>query len=232
MVEFLADVLAWLADAAHWQGPRGIPVRLAEHIVMSVVPMAFALSLALPVGVFIGHTGRGAAVTINIANIGRALPSLAIIVGVLPFALRAGWGLGFWPTVASLTVLAMPPIVINTHAGFRGVDRELIEAARGMGMRPWQLVARVELPMAAPILLAGVRIAAVQVVATATLGAVVASGGLGRYIIDGIARRDHPEVFVGAVLVVLLSLTTELAFNVVQRLMVSPGIRGAEMQPA
>lgn len=230
-MEFLADVASWLADAAHWEGPRGIPVRIGEHILMSVVPMAFALAVALPVGVFIGHTGRGAAATINIANIGRALPSLAIIVGVLPFALRAGWGLGFWPTVAALTVLALPPIIINTYTGFRGVDRELLDAARGMGMHSWQLITRVELPMAAPVLLAGVRIAAVQVVATATLGAVVASGGLGRYIIDGIARRDHPEVFVGALLVVLLSLTTELGFNAFQRLMVSPGIREAEVQP-
>lgn len=231
-MDFLAEVLAWLADPSHWQGPRGVPVRLAEHMLLSAVPMVFALSIALPIAIFVGHTGRGAAAAINIANIGRALPSLAIIVGVLPFALRAGWGLGFWPTVVALTVLAMPPIVINTHAGFRGVDRELVEAARGVGMDSWQLVVRVELPMAAPVMLAGIRIAAVQVVATATLGAVVAGGGLGRYIIDGIARRDHPEVFVGAILVVVVSLATELAFNVVQRVAVSPGIREVEPQPA
>lgn len=228
----MAEVLAWLADPFHWQGAQGVPTRLAEHMVLSAVPMVFALSVALPIGVFVGHTGRGAAAAINIANIGRALPSLAIIVGVLPFALGAGWGLGFWPTVVALTVLAMPPIVINTHAGFRGVDRELVEAARGLGMHSWQLVVRVELPMAAPVVLAGIRIAAVQVVATATLGAVVAGGGLGRYIIDGIARRDHPEVFVGAILVVAVSLATELAFNVGQRMLVSPGIREVKPRPA
>lgn len=231
-VEFGGEVLAWLGDPAHWQGSRGVPVRLAEHVLLSAVPLLFALSVALPVGIFIGHTGRGAETAINVANIGRALPSLAIIVGILPFALRAGWGLGFWPTVAALTVLAMPPIVINTHAGFREVDRELIEAARGLGMNGWQLVGGVELPMAAPVMLAGIRIAAVQVVATATLGAVVAGGGLGRYIIDGIARRDHPEVFAGALLVVMLSLGTELAFNVGHRLVVSPGLRGVEPRPA
>lgn len=231
-MEFLADVAAWLADPTNWQGSRGVPVRVSEHLIVSVVPLAIALSLALPVGIVVGHTGRGAGIAINVANIGRALPSLAVIVGVLPFALRAGLGLGFWPTVVALTVLAMPPIIVNAYAGLRGVDRELVEAARGLGMSGWQVVVRVELPMAMPVLLAGIRIAAVQVVATATLGAVIAGGGLGRYIIDGIARRDHPEVFVGAVLVVGMSLATEAGFGLLQRLAVSPGIRAAASSAA
>jgi len=225
-MEFMADVVFWLADASHWQGPRGVPTRIVEHLAVSAVPLGVAVSAALPLGIVIGHTGRGAAVAINAANIGRALPSLAIIVGILPFALRAGLGLGFWPTVVALTVLALPPIVTNTYAGLRGVDREFVDAARGMGMDAWQVITRVELPLAAPVVLTGIRIAAVQVVATASLGAVIAGGGLGRFIIDGIARRDHPEVFVGAVLVVLLSLGTEATFTAFERLAVSPGLRG------
>lgn len=227
-MDFFAAVLAWFADPGNWRGGGGIPTRVGEHLVLSAVSLAAALTLALPAGVVIGHTGRGAVLAINVANIGRALPSLAVIVAVLPFALRAGLGLGFWPTVVALTVLAIPPIVTNTYVGMRDVDADVREAGRAMGMHAWQLIARVELPIAAAVILTGIRLAAVQVVATATLGAVIAGGGLGRYIIDGIARRDHPEVFAGAVLVVLLAFATEFAFTLLQRVAEPAGLRSDE----
>ena len=171
-------------------------------------------------GLYIGHTGRGALLAVNLSNIGRALPSLGILGIFLPITAGLGLGFGVPPTVIALFALAIPPIVTNTFTGIQEVDRELIEAGRGMGMRERE-------PLAMPIVLAGLRTSAVQVVATATLGAVLGTGGLGRYIIDGIKQQDDPRLFVGAVIVALLAIATELAFAALQRAAVSPGIRAA-----
>lgn len=224
---FLGSVVAWLLDASHWMGIDGIPNRVVEHLLLSAIPVAVAALVALPLGLYIGHTGRGALVVVSIANIGRALPSLGIMGIALLFTAGLGFGFGEPALLIALFALAVPPMVTNAFVGLRAVDRDLIEAARGMGMRELQLLMRVELPLALPVLLAGVRIAAVQVVATASLGAVIATGGLGRFIIDGIANKDYPEVFVGAVLTALLSVATEVAFAVAQRAVTSPGLRHA-----
>jgi osmoprotectant transport system permease protein len=219
-VDFLADVLAWFATADHWRGTSGIPHRAAEHVVMSAAAVAAAAALALPAGIWLGHLGRGGALAVNVANVGRAVPSFAILV----LAAQA-FGIGARPAFVALVALAVPPMVTNAFVGMREVDADVRESAVGMGMRPREVLLRVELPVALPLVLAGVRTAAVQVVATATLAALVAWGGLGRYIVDGLAQRDFVQVFAGAVLVASLSMATELALAGVQRLVVPAGLR-------
>ncbi len=216
---------AWLASPAHWQGTDGIPVRLAEHLALFGSALAIAALLALPVGLWLGHTGRHAQLVINCLNVGRALPSLAILAFALPVAFWLGLGLGFWPTVLMLVPLGVPLIVINSYVAIRSVDREVVEIAWGTGMHGWEVFREVELPLAAPIILAGVRNAAVTIVATATLGALVASGGLGRYIVDGLARQETGRLVTGALLVALLSIATEAAFDVLERMVVPSSVR-------
>jgi osmoprotectant transport system permease protein len=231
-MEFLAEVVGWFTDPGNWSGDDGVPVRVAEHLLLSGVPLAVALLVGVPLGTWIGHTGRGATAVINVANLGRAVPSLAILVIAFQLVLPPLVGAGVRreaPEVATgiaMIALAVPPLVTNTYVGIADLDRELIEAGRGMGMRGIQLLRGVELPLALPVVLAGARTAAVQVVATATLGAVIGTGGLGRYIVDGIAQRRYPEVFAGALLVALTSIATELVFTWLQRRAVSPGLRG------
>jgi osmoprotectant transport system permease protein len=214
------QAVAWLTDPAHWQGSDGIPIRLLEHIELCIAATALAILVGLPLGLAIGHTGRGGVLVVSIANLGRAIPSLALLVAFLPIL-----GLGFRTTLVALILLAIPPIVTNGYTGIRGVDRDLVEAARGMGMRSLQVLWQVELPPALPVILAGIRTAAVQVVATATLGAIIAGGGLGRYIVDGFALRDIGQIVGGATLVALLAISTELLFAILERLLVSPGVR-------
>ena len=216
-MEFLGSVAAWFADPAHWSGDDGIPTRVWEHVQLAGLSVAVAAAVALPVGLFLGHTGRGAFAAINVANLGRALPSLALLAIALPVSFALGLGLGFWPTFLALVPLALPPILTNTFVAVRGVDRDTIEAARGMGLRESQILRQVELPLALPLILGGVRTAAVNVVATATLGALVAGGALGRYIVDGLALQEYDRLFAGALLVALLAIVTEATFGIFAR---------------
>jgi osmoprotectant transport system permease protein len=176
--------------------------------------------VALPVGIILGHLDRGGALAINLANVGRAIPSFAILVLATQIV-----GIGATPAFCALVALAAPPMVTNSFVGVREVDREVRESARGMGMTGRQVLARVELPIAMPLIMAGLRTAAVQVVATATLAALVAWGGLGRYIVDGLAQRDFVQLFAGAVLVAAVSVLTELTLGGLQRLIVPKGLR-------
>ena len=216
-MEFLGSVAGWFADPAHWSGDDGIPTRVWEHVQLAGLSVAVAAAVALPVGLFLGHTGRGAFAAINVANLGRALPSLALLAIALPVSFALGLGLGFWPTFLALVPLALPPILTNTFVAVRGVDRDTIEAARGMGLRESQILRQVELPLALPLILGGVRTAAVNVVATATLGALVAGGALGRYIVDGLALQEYDRLFAGALLVALLAIVTEATFGIFAR---------------
>ncbi|NJD28668.1 MAG: ABC transporter permease [Chloroflexi bacterium] len=219
--------LAWLGDPAHWAGPAGIPTRLLEHVALSGAALLVAMAIAIPAGVVIGHTGRGLALGANLANVGRALPSLAVIGIVLPITAAIDPQAGFkvYPTLVAMVVLAIPPILVNTQTGLRSVDREIVEAARAMGMRPRQVIGRVELPLALPAIVAGLRSAAVQVVATATLGAIFGGGGLGRYLVEGIAQRNEGMIFGGVVLVAGLALAVEGVFVGGERALRSPGLR-------
>jgi osmoprotectant transport system permease protein len=224
-VDVLGDLIRWLTAPEQWSGPAGIPVRTLQHLWYSLLATGLAAAIALPIGVTIGHLGRGGLLVINLSNLGRALPSLGIIILVFTLV-----GFGVVPVLVALTALAIPPIVTNSYVGMRSVDRDVREAAEGMGMTGWQVLWRVELPVAMPLIMAGIRTSAVQVVATATLAAFVGLGGLGRYLIDGFAQRDLPQVLGGAVLVAALSLLTELVLGRVQALVVSKGLaeRSAE----
>lgn len=221
----LLDAFRWLADPAHYQGDDAVQSRILEHVELSGLAVLVACAVALPIGLYLGHTGRLGFIAVNVANVGRALPSLALLALALPIAFALGLGLGFWPTLIALVPLAIPPLLTNSYVAVRGVDRDVIEAARGMGLSEGGILRRIELPLGLPLILAGARTAAVNVVATATLGALVAGGGLGRYIVDGLALQEYDRLFVGALLVALLAIAVEVAFSTFERLATSPGIR-------
>ncbi len=217
---FLAEAVQWFTDPAHWSGSDGIPTRLVEHVHLSAESVALGALVALPIGIALGHYGRFGNVAMNISNVGRAVPSFGILV--IAFQI---FGLGDLPIVLALTALAIPPMVTNSYVALREVDPDVKEAARGMGYRDLAQLMRVELPLAVPLVMAGVRTSAVQVVATATLAALIAGGGFGRYIVDGIAQQIYTKTFAGAILVALLALATELALSGLERLLVPRGIR-------
>ncbi|MGZ8585998.1 MAG: ABC transporter permease, partial [Actinomycetota bacterium] len=177
-------VWAWLTDAANWSGSSGIPARILEHLEISGTAMLIAVAVAIPAGLAIGHTRRGEFVAVQIANLGRAIPSFAILSIAYQLVLRFSPSLafGFVPTVVAMVFLAVPPILTNTYVGVQQVEPDAVEAARGMGMTGMQTLRSLEVPLAAPLIVTGCRTAAVQVVATATLAALIAGGGLGRFI--------------------------------------------------
>ena len=224
-MRLLGDVGAWFADPAHYRGGDAIQLRILEHIELSGLAVLVGAAIALPIGLYLGHTGRLAFIAVNVANVGRALPSLALLALALPIAFRLGLGLGFWPTLIALVPLAIPPILTNSYVAVRAVDRDIIEAARGMGLGEMGILRRIEIPLALPLVLSGLRTAAVNVIATATLGALVAGGGLGRYIVDGIGLQEYDRLFAGALLVALLAIAVEVMFGAFERLATSPGIR-------
>ncbi|HXG26212.1 MAG TPA: ABC transporter permease [Candidatus Binatia bacterium] len=233
-MNLVTDTIAWLLDLASWAGPMGILVRLWEHIAYSTVSMLVAMAIAIPAGIWIGHTGRLASFGANVANFGRALPSLAVIGLVLPITAAIDPQAGFkvYPTIVAMILLAIPPILINTQTGVAEVDRDLVEAARAMGLTEPQVVRRLELPLAVQPILAGLRSASVQVIATATIGAIFGGGGLGGFLIEGMAQRDAGKTFGGVVLVAVLALLVEGAFVLLQRLIRSPGLARMEASRA
>ncbi|CAN5176557.1 ABC transporter permease [soil metagenome] len=228
-MDFLHDVFVWFNDPQNWEGRRGILHQLYEHVRLSGVAIIAAMALALPVAVWLGHKRRFGTVAMNVSNIGRAIPSFAILViGTQVFGLQRVPIIGSLTTFIALVALAVPPLVTNGYVAVAEVDSDIRDSARGMGMSDRQLLWRVELPLAVPLLMAGVRTAAVQVVATATIAAFVGADGLGRFIIDGNATRDEVEIFAGAFLVAVLSLATEGILAAIQVLLTPKGLRGAE----
>ncbi|MEU8683814.1 ABC transporter permease [Streptomyces sp. NPDC048611] len=214
MLELLKNLAAWLTSPAQWSGPEGIAVRVMEHLEYSVLATLAAAVIALPVGLLIGHTGRGAFLAVNLASFGRALPT----VGLVTLVFLAG-GLSVWPVYVSLVALAVPVIITNTYAGMAAVDPEVRDAAKGVGLRGRQVLWQVELPLALPLIMTGIRLATVQVVATATIAAYVSFGGLGRYVFDGLAQRDLVQVLGGAALVAVLAVAADLALGGLTRLL-------------
>nr|WP_221374071.1 ABC transporter permease subunit [Actinoplanes polyasparticus] len=214
--------LSYLFDAAHWDlGASGsIPQLLLSHLWYVILALAIGTVIALPVGLYIGHTGRGSFIAINAGNAGRSLPTLGLLMLMVTLL-----GLGLLPVLIALTVLVIPPILTSAYAGLRSLDPQVVDAARGVGMRPWQVLTRVELPMALPVLMSGFRSATLQVVATATVAAAVGLGGLGRLLIDGLAVNDYSRVLAGAIVVAVLAVLLDLVLAFAQRWIVSPGLR-------
>jgi osmoprotectant transport system permease protein len=214
-----SSLAAWFADSAHWHGPGGVPARTLQHLGYTALTMLFALIISLPIGAVVGHTGRGGVAVVGVANGLRALPSL----GILTIVVLIG-GLGLAPPILALTLLAIPPVLAGTYAGIRAVDPAVVDAARGVGMREWEVLLKVEVPNALPLIFGGIRSAALQVIATATIAAYVSLGGLGRYVIDGYAQLDFSQMLAGALLVAVLAIIVGLVLVSVQRLVVSPGL--------
>ncbi len=225
-MDLIGATAAWLSDPAHWQGANGIPSRLFEHVALSGGSLALATLVALPLGLWIGHTGRISWLVVTSANAWRALPSFAVIGLLVPFTtvLDANLGFTLYPTLVAMVVLAGPPILVNAYQGVADVDTDLVEAARAMGMKERQILLGVEMPIALPVLATGIRSAAVQVIATATLGSAFGFGGLGRFIVLGDANKDNGELFGGVVLVAALALTTLGLFLLLERRLVSAGL--------
>lgn len=220
-IGIFAQTMNWFTNPESWQGGSGIPMRAAEHVYYVLVSMAIAMLIALPLGIGLGHIGRGGLLAINVSNIGRAVPEFGVVI--LVFLLV---GYGDIPILVALVALGVPPIVTNSYVGMRSVDPDIREGARGVGMTGWQSLWQVELPIALPVIMAGIRTSAVQVMSTATLAAYVGLGGLGRYLIDGLATREMAQVVGGAIVVALLAIAIEAILAMVQKQIVSEGISG------
>ncbi len=230
-MELLTDVLAWLSQPDRWSftDPRGVPYRTIEHLWVSVVATVLAVAIAVPPALSLAHRRRAEAMASAVVNLGRAIPSFGLIVLFWLLATRLPWlGTQFWPLVAALVALALPPIFTNTYTAVREVDAATVEAARGMGYSERQVLREIELPLASPVMLAGVRLAFVQVVATTAIGAIVTNGGgLGRFIVDGFAtgRAGQAQVLAGAILLGALTLLAEAGFGVLERRAIPAGVR-------
>jgi osmoprotectant transport system permease protein len=221
LIDFLRQ---FFSDPRFQNGYDGYWQRIGEHCWYSLIAFACAAAIALPLAFLTGHLGRGDGPIAALAAVGRAMPSLGLIVLL---AVKIGV-FSFYAALIPLVALAVPPILLTTHEGLRAVDRAVVDAARGMGMRPLQILLRVEIPSALPLILSGLRTAAVQVVATTTIAAVISFGGLGRYVVDGLSQYQYYQVVGGGFLVVMLSIATLLLFAVLSRLLVSPGLRSGQ----
>lgn len=220
------EVKTFLSDPATWSGPDSIPVRLWEHIWISVVAVVVAGALVLPLAVWLGHVRRGSGIASTVVNVGRAVPSFGILAVSFLILVQMGAGVGEpWAVLVALIALAAPPLFTNTVTAIQSVEAATVEAARGMGLTGKEVLSGVELPLSMPLVMEGLRIATVQVIATATLGALVAWGGLGRYIVDGFARQDMGRLMVGAILVGLLAIAAELGLGSMQRSVAPRGTR-------
>ena len=209
----VSETADWLVESSHWSGVDGIPHRLLEHVGYTGLTVALGMAVALPLGLWIGHTGRLRSAALATTGALRALPTLGLLTLVVLFS-----GIGLLAPVLALTVLAIPPLLAGAYAGLESVDRDTIDAARAQGMTEWQILTKVEIPLALPIIVGGIRSATLQVVATATVAAYVGLGGLGRFIIDGQAVQDYPQMLSGAVLIVVLALVLDGGFALAQRL--------------
>ncbi|MGE3441414.1 MAG: ABC transporter permease [Acidimicrobiia bacterium] len=221
----VGDVWDWFTTTSRFRGSSGVPHRLYEHVQLSFWTMAIAVVVSLPLALWLGHLRRGGALAVNLANLGRAVPSY----GLLVFGVQI-WGIGLISGLPkaglfALVLLAVPPLVTNAYVGMSGVPDDVRDSARGMGMTGWQSFREVELPIALPFVMTGLRISTLQVIATATIAAFVGVGGLGRYIVDGYAVQDYPQVFAGALLVALLALLAEFGLTAIERIVTSQGLR-------
>ncbi len=219
MTDILA-AFAWIADPANWAGPGGIPARTGEHILYSLLTLLLAAVIALPIGFAIGHTGRFRGLAVGVSGALRALPTLGLVI----YLALITTNLTIVPPLIALTILAIPPVLAGAYSGVQSVDRAPIDAARSIGMTGWQVFAKVELPLALPLVIGGLRSGALQVIATWTVAAILPVGGLGRFLIDGIAVQNYPEMLGGSIIVIALALVSDGLFAITQRLVVPRGV--------
>jgi osmoprotectant transport system permease protein len=226
----IGNIIDWLTASEHWSGPEAIPTRSWEHLNYSLIALVIAVLIALPVGLLIGHTGKGTAAVAGLANSLRALPTIGLliffVVLISPHIHGKGDAAYLIPTEIVLVLLAIPSILSNTFAGVQNVDPAARDAASGMGMTGSQVLFKVELPCALPLIMSGIRSATLQVIATTTIAAYVSLGGLGRYVFDGQSQQDYPQMASGAVLVAVLAMSADFILAMLQRVIVSRGISG------
>jgi osmoprotectant transport system permease protein len=219
-VNLFLDAFAWLTDPANWTGPQGIGARLVFQLVFSLAVVVGATLIALPIGILIGHTGRGREPAVVVSGALRALPTLGLLT------LLALWlGLNVGAPYLALMVLAIPSVLAGAYSGIGGVDRATVDAARAMGMTELQIALRVELPLGLPTIIGGIRAAVLQVIATATLAAYIGAGGLGTYIFLGLKTSDFTVMLGASILIIALALALDGVFALVQRLVVPEGVR-------
>lgn len=217
----------WLREPAHWTGPEGVPARLVEHLLVTSIVLAIALVIAAPIGIWIGHTGRGIGAAVAVAGALRALPTLGIVT------LVGLWvGIGLEAPVVALVILAIPPPLAGIYGGMQAVDRDVVDASRSIGMTEWGIVRAVELPLAATSVIGGIRSAVLQIVATVTVAAYIADDGFGRYIIEGLRTRDYAMMLAGSVLVIVLALVLDALFALLQRVLRPAGDYAAATNPS
>jgi len=216
----ITDLFDWFGDPAHWSGPDGIPQRLLEHLGYTALSLVIALVIAVPLGLFVGHTGRGGVALVSVGNAIRALPTLGLVTFLFLLFTES-----VTSTIIGLVVLAVPPILAGTYAGLQATDRGVVDAAEGVGMTGWQRLWQVEVPISLPLVLGGIRNAVLQLVATAAVAAYVGLGGLGRFLLDGLAILDYSEVIAGALLTTLLAIVLDLLFALLNRALVPRGVR-------
>lgn len=214
--------LTWnfLSASSNWSGPGGIPARILEHLGYTFLSLLVAMIVAIPVGMYIGHTGKFAFLAINIGNASRALPTIGLLTLVVLLTTRS-----LWPVVLVLALLAIPPILTTTYAGIQNVDKLVVDAAIGVGMTPRETLFKTKLPLALPVMFGGLRSGVLQLVSTATVAAYVGLGGLGRYILDGAPQNDYGKMAAGALLVALLAIVLDSLIAGVARLTISRGLR-------
>jgi osmoprotectant transport system permease protein len=223
MSNVVTDTAGWLTDPANWSGSNGIPVRLAEHLAYTGLVMLIAMAIAIPVGLYVGHTGRGKVAVVALAGALRALPTLGLLT---LFVLIAG--IGLMPPIWALVILTVPPLLAGTYAGISSVDRNVVDAARAMGMTEWQVLFRAEFPNALHVMYGGFRTGVLQVIATVSVVAYINLGGLGRYLFDGLVLSDFPQMLGGSLLIAALAISVDLVLALIQRLFLS---RRASSQP-
>ncbi|WP_308464832.1 ABC transporter permease [Rathayibacter soli] len=210
---------AWLVDPAHLVGADGIPARVGEHVGYTLLTLVIAAAIALPAGLAIGHTGHGKTIAVQLSGGLRSLPTLGLVT-----LLGVAIGIGLLPPLIALVILALPPILAGAYAGLEAVDRTIIDAARAVGMTEWQILITVEIPLAAPLIIGGIRSAALQVIATWTVAAILPLGGLGRYIYDAIPVLDYTQMLAGSILVTALALAVDGLFALIQKFVVPRGV--------
>jgi osmoprotectant transport system permease protein len=224
-------VVEWFQDPANWTGDDGVPNRLLEHGLLTLVALLIAMAVGLPLAIWLGHKRRFGTLAVNVSNVGRAIPIVALLsllaLGFVGSADFGPFGRAGLATLITLALFALPPIITNAYVAVSGVDDDLVEAARGMGMDERQVLRRVELPVALPLIISGVRLAVVQVWATATVAALVAGPGLGRIITHGYDANRPAEVIAGSLIVAVIALALEILMALLQRRMdpLPPGSR-------